>query len=215
MLACGQPIALVASLFGPAVLRRKHPEGVTEHVFYTPHALVQILADDTAVTQRWSITVTDDRFPLRVRDLTFGQTDLRLTRSRFWNLTEEEGGQRLGTGACESCYVEAYGYGEAAANQRYLFAFNDAGVGDFDGEGLKESGLVRFQEGVFAEHTDPHARAIVRLSTFRSSTSVNTLTVVGASAEPALTTLLPYGVELDHVRVFRPADPKPKRATQG
>jgi hypothetical protein len=214
-LACGQPVAFVASLFGPAPLRRRHREGVTEHVFYTPHALVQILADDTAVTLRFSMTVTDERFSFRVADLTFGQTDIRLGRSRFWNLTEEEGGRLLGIGARGSAYLEAYGFGDDAASQRYLFAFNDAGVGDFDRVALEESGMSCLREGVFADgQTEAHPNAIVRLSTFRSSTSVNTLTVVAAAADPALTTLLPYGVDLEHIRVFRPIATSRKRAAR-
>jgi hypothetical protein len=208
MLACGQPVAFVASLFGPAVLRRKHDEGWIEHVFHTPHALVQILADESAVTRRWSITVTDERFPFRVRDLTFGRTDLRLGRSRFWNLTEEEGGQLRGIAARGSTYTEAYEFGDLAANQVYLFAYNDCGIGDFDRQALQDSDLMNLAVGVFAhDSVAGQVQLIERLRSFRTSTTVNTLTVIGAIGEHSLATMLPYGVDLQHVRVFRPAAP--------
>ena len=174
-------------------------------MFHTPHALVQILADDSAVTRRWSITVTDERFAFRVRDLTFARTDVRLSQSRFWNLTEEEGGQLLGIAAGGSTYAEAYEFGDVAANQVYLFAYNDAGIGDFYRQALQESGLSSVTAGVFApDWAGGQAELVERLRSFRTSTTVNTLTVIGAAGERSLATLLPYGVARDHVRVFRP-----------
>jgi hypothetical protein len=206
MLACGQPLAFVESLFGPPALSRKHGEGLTEYVFYTPHALVQLLADDVVGTRRLSITVTDRRFALDVRDLTFDQADVHLGESKFWNLQEARSGRLLWIGAHRFSYVEAHHFGASGADQLYLFSFNDAGVGDFDHAALQEIGLTNLQEGVFGdEATKPEAHSAVNLHSFRSATTVNTLTVVGALAEPGLTQLMAHGADLDYVRVFRPS----------
>jgi hypothetical protein len=209
MLACGQPIAFVESLFGPPALTRRHqmgPLSLTEHVFYTPQALVQVLADEAIGVRRWSITVIDDRFTFRVRDLTFGQTDVRLGKSKFWNLTHDETGHVLTIDAGRLNYVEAHDFASSGAGQSYLFAFNDAGVGDFDYAGLREAGLSAFADGVFAdEPVEAEPGVSAGLRSFRSATTINTLTVVAAPVEAALLRLLPYGVDLEHVHVFRPS----------
>ena len=189
-LACGQPLDYVVSLFGPPVLSREFHDSMTEYVFYTPHALVQLLADAVSGTARLSITVTDEHFAFRVRDLTFGQADIRLGKSRFWNLLQEQTGQLIRSGAGRVNYVEEHDFGSLGADQSYLFAFNDAGVGDFDHGALQEPERLSSAGG---------------LQSFRSATTINTLTVVGVSAEPGLTALLPHGVDLDYVRVFRPS----------
>ncbi len=212
MLACGQPIAYVESLFGPPALRREHDGALTESVFYTPQALVQILADEVVGTRRWSITVIDDRFAFRVRALTFGLTDVRLGKSRFWNLTHDETGHVIALGDGRRNYVEAHDFGNAGAMQVYLFGFNQAGVGDFDDAALRDVGLVSLIDGAFAaQESQLEPRAVAGLRSFRSATTINTLTVTEAFAEPALTTLLPFGVDFDHVRVFRPATARRQR----
>jgi hypothetical protein len=212
-LACGQPIDFVVSTFGPPALRRTHDGGLTESVFATPHALVQVLADDAVGILRWSITVIDERFVYRARDLTFAQTDVRLGKSKFWNLTHDETGHVAVIDGGRLNYVEAHDFGAAGAHQTYLFAFNDAGVGEFDYVTLREAGLLRLMDGVFAEDSrelEPDAATALR--SFRSATTINTLTVLGASAPPELLTLLPHGVDLDYVRLFRPSTARRRRA---
>jgi hypothetical protein len=213
MLACGQPIDFVVSMFGPPVLRRRHERGLVESVFATPPALVQVFADEEAGVRRWSITVIDERFAFRVRDLTFGQTDVRLGKSKFWNLTHNETGHVAAIDGGRLNYVEGHHFGEAGAHQTYLFAFNDAGVGDFDYVALREARLLRLTDGIFAaESTELEPDAAAALRSFRSATTINTLTVVGTPAEPELITLLPHGVDLDYVRVFRPSTARRRRA---
>jgi hypothetical protein len=212
-LACGQPIDFAVATFRPPALRRKHDAKLTESVFATPHALVQVLADDAIGILRWSITVIDERFVYRVRDLTFAQTDVRLGKSKFWNLTHDETGHVAVIDGGRLNYVEAHDFGAAGAHQTYLFTFNDAGVGEFDYVALREAGLLRLTDGVFATDSgelEPDAAAALR--SFRSATTINTLTVLGASAPPELLTLLPYGVDLDYVRVFRPSTARRRRA---
>ena len=213
MLACGQPVDFVVSTFGPPALSRKHGWGLVESVFATPHALVQVLADEEIGVQRWSVTVIDERFTLRVRDLTFAQTDVRLGKSKFWNLTHDETGHVATIDAGRLNYVEAHQFGDAGAHQTYLFAFNDAGVGEFDYVALREAGVLRLTDGIFGSGSaDMEPEAAAALRSFRSATTINTLTVLGASAPPELLTLLPHGVDLDYVRVFRPSTARRRRA---
>ncbi len=215
MLACGQPIAYVISLFGPPALSRTHDGDLTESVFYTPHALVQLLSDEAIGTRRLSITVTDERFALRVRDLTFDQTDVRLGKSKFWNLTHDETGHVVDVGAGRLNYVEGHYFGEPGADQSYLFAFNDVGVGEFDDAALRGVGLTSLRDGIFADEPAPvDVQGADRLRSFRSATTINTLTVVEAAAAPALIRLLPHGIDRDYVRVFRPAVPGRRRAAK-
>jgi hypothetical protein len=215
-LACGMTLSYVESLFGVAALARAQPEvNLTEHVFYTPHAFVQVLIDADDVVVRFSITVTDDRFRFRTRDLTFDLVQLRLGKSRFASLDRlPSDGYQVSLGARRFSYVEAHSFGNPGAYQQYLLAYNDSGIGTHAIGLVHQLGLIGQRSGVFADDGSATAGGsahVAQLDEFRQKTVVNTLTVVAGLARPDLCKIMSAGVDMDHVRVFRPSGSQRRR----
>jgi hypothetical protein len=134
-------MAYVESLLGPPALSQRIRDELSEHIFYTPHALVQLMVDDTKGVARLSITVTDPRFRFTISDLSFGLMDVVLGKSRFWNVADRVDGRAIGLRARRFRYIEAFYFGNPGAYQQYLLSYNDAGTGPFDAAAVHQAGL--------------------------------------------------------------------------
>ena len=183
----------------------------TEQVYRTRHAWLQVLTDEHDAVIRFSITVTDPRFHFQIRDLTVNQLDVKLGHTRFSGVQPNPDGRSLWVGARRHGYSESFYFGNPGNYQRFVLGKNDAGVGGFgysalpddishshqdgflkiadDGYGPPSPGMPRYDPAT------PYARA------FRSETTINTLTVLGADYGP-MTLANPRGPDADHVRVL-------------
>ena len=86
-LATGVTIRYVEERFGaPAFVRDFDVCGVmklTEQLYHTRHAWLQILTNEHDAVVRFSITVTDPRFHFHILHLTVGQLEAEIGRSHF------------------------------------------------------------------------------------------------------------------------------------
>ena len=215
-------------LGAPAFARGAHlgsvpgGEAVTELIYRTRHAWVQILADRDGAVVRLSITVTDPRFRFGIRDLTNTQLDVKLGHSRFADIRTSYGepeGHSLRVGAHNYEYSEAYYFGNPGNYQHYVLSFNDIGAGNFDASA--GGGPQWCQDGVLLSKGspnsddpgipifDPKASYAER---FRSRTTINTLTILGPWRKPS-NLAEPRGPDSHHVRVLL-ADPRERRRRQ-
>lgn len=164
---------------------------LTEQVYHTKHAWLQIITDKRDVVVRFSITVTDPRFGFQIRDLTFGLLEARIGHSRFSEIKaiSSPEGTSLSIGAHTHEYAESYWFGNPGCYQRFVLSHNDAGTGSF---GVPK--IIWFAEGVlkFGDQTPPE---FPERQQFRAQTVVNTLTVLGAGATARLAD--PGGVTAD------------------
>jgi hypothetical protein len=190
-------------------------EGVTELVYRTRHAWVQVLADDAGAVVRFSITVTDPKFSFPVRDLTWDHLTVKLGRSRFADIRSqvEAEGRSLRVGAHNFEYSEAYYFGNPGNYQHYVLSYNDCGTGIFDtsvGSGAQwcQDGGLKFNATPRPGHPvfDPSASY---LAVFRSRTVINTLTILGPWRNLADLTM-PRGPDSNQVRVLL-ADARERR----
>lgn len=180
-------------------------------IYRTKHAWVQVLADENDTVVRFSITVTDPRFRLQVRDLTFYQLSARLGHSSFSDVRSllQPDGRILNIAARRREYCESYWFGNPGNDQRYVLSHNDAGIGRFFFNLLSVGGPVWCQDGFFTlidpppvqpPPFDPQSNYGRQ---FRAGTAVNTLTVLGARMPPA-GMAAPRGPDADYVRVLVP-----------
>lgn len=86
-IATNVTIRYIEERFGaPAFIRDFDVCGVmklTEQLFHTRHAWLQILTNENKAVVRFSITVTDPRFHFQILHLTCGQLEAKIGRSRF------------------------------------------------------------------------------------------------------------------------------------
>jgi hypothetical protein len=112
------PPAFVRSVGRPTVVGR---QAVTELIYRTRHAWVQVIADAEGAVIRFSITVTGPKFAFRTRDLTLNHLRVKLGRSRFADIQTsfaEPEGFSLRIGAHNREYSEAYYFGNPGNYQR-------------------------------------------------------------------------------------------------
>ena len=192
---------------------------LTEQVYHTRHAWLQIITDEHEVVVRFSVTVTDPRFHFQIRDLTFGNLEAKIGHNRFSEIKAHPEGTSLSIGAHTHEYSESYWFGNPGCYQHFVLSHNDAGTGSF---GVAK--ILWFADGVL-ESGDQPPPEFPEQQWFRAQTVVNTLTVLGAGAmaqlagsgetvgraDPAqwrrgLTALLgqPRGPWMDSVRVLAP-----------
>jgi hypothetical protein len=191
-------------------------QAVTELIYRTRHAWVQVLTDRDDAVVRFSITVTDPRFRFKTRDLTHHHLDVKLGRSRFADVRVAFGdtkGCSLRVGAHNYEYSEAYYFGNPGNYQHYVLSNNDIGAGIFDasaggGPQWCQEGVLRFKDPTRPELPvfDPKAAYAAK---FRANTTINTLTVLGPWRKLA-DLAEPRGPDSNHVRVLL-ADSRERR----
>lgn len=184
----GTTLRWVEDRLGTPAFVREFPvlPGVRELMYHSRHAWIQVLADERDAVVRFSITVTDPRFRLQVRDLTGGQLTATLGRSTFAATETQAGpqGVSLMIGANRYEYAEAYWFGNPGGYQWYVLSHNDASaVGTIDWS-VGGHGSTSFQTGML-ESADAVPLGSVpqpdELARFRSGTTINTLTILGPS----------------------------------
>ncbi|MCI0687504.1 MAG: hypothetical protein L0Y54_09750, partial [Sporichthyaceae bacterium] len=182
-LATGTTREYVEQLLGPPAFRRAVGAdpfpGFVECVYRTPHAWVHILYDEEhGSVGVLSLTVDDPRFGYPGDRWTACQeTKIIVGKSRFAELPKEAEGRRYYFGANRGHYAESHYRGNPGFYQTFVFAWNDAGVGEVPI-------AADFAEGTLAAHLadtywtgedaapDPQALALLR-----ADTTINTLTV--------------------------------------
>lgn len=185
-------------------------QAVTELIYRTRHAWVQVLADRDGAVVRFSITVTDPKFAFNTRDLTMNHLAVKLGRDHFADIRQSFGeprGYSLRVGAHNHEYSEAYYFGNPGNYQYYTLSYNDIGTGTFDtttggGPSWCQEGVLKFNGPPRSEHPvfDPHASYAAE---FRAKTTINTLTILGPTRViPDLAE--PRGPSSNHVRVLLP-----------
>jgi hypothetical protein len=183
---------------------------VSEQVYRTRHAWLQVLTDEHDAVIRFSITVTDPRFRFQIRDLTVYNLDVKLGHTRFSSIQRDPDGRSLWIGARRYGYSESFYFGNPGNYQHFVLSKNDAGVGSFgflalpaDIGGFYQDGFLQLGDvggapppgiPVF-DPAAPYAKG------FRSETTIDTLTVLGADYGTA-TLAEPRGPDADYVRVL-------------
>jgi hypothetical protein len=214
-LAAGVTTQWVEERFGsPAFVRSvgsataTDRQAVTELIYWTRHAWVQVLTDEHGAVVRFSITVTDSKFKFRIHDLTLNHLSIKLGHNRFSEIqvpSIEPEGYSLRVGAHNFEYSEAYYFGNPGNYQHFVLSHNDSGTGIFDtsaGGGPRwcEIGVHRFGDPPRPDHPafDPKASYAAE---FRAKTTINTLTILGPWRD--LSDLAePRGADSTQVRVL-------------
>lgn len=168
----------VRSLFDVPIMQHKSPglEDSVDYVFMTSHAWIVSRVQGGAVTA-WSITVTDPKFKINLRDLTFGLVDGKLGHSTFAEVVEHPNGKNEERGAATYAYAESTYFGRPSLYQTFVFMHNLEGVGNY-----KQSGQDFVASGEFniagSAMGDP-----AQLEETRKATIVNTFYSCGLSTE--------------------------------
>lgn len=126
----------VRSLFGVPIMQHKSHgiEDCIDYVFMTDHAWIVTRVQNGAVVA-WSITVTDRKFKINLRDLTFGLVEGKLGHSTFADVVERPSGQYEERGAANYTYAERKYFGRPSAYQSFVFAYNNEGIGTCSSSG--------------------------------------------------------------------------------
>lgn len=201
----------VEERFGPpAFISKCRPaadrQAVTELIYRTRHAWVQVLTDEESAVVRFSITVTDSKFKFKAHELTLNHLRVKLGHSRFVDIQAsiaEPEGYSLQVGAHNFEYSEAFYFGNPGNYQHFVLSHNDSAIGRFDvsaggGPQWCEIGVLEFGDPPRPDHPvfDPKA---VYATQFRANTTINTLTILGPGrdlSDPAE----PRGADSDQVR---------------
>ncbi|MDQ0032247.1 ETEC_3214 domain-containing protein [Arthrobacter bambusae] len=164
----------VRSLFGVPIMQNKlHGiEDCTDYVFMSDHAWIVTREQNGAVVA-WSITVTDRRFAMDLRDLTFGLVSGKLGHSTFAEVVEQPAGQYEERGAANYTYAERTYFGRPSAYQSFVFAYNNEGIGTFNVSGQDVVASYPFVP------IGTHRGDLEMLDEVRRSTMVNTFLSCG------------------------------------
>jgi hypothetical protein len=185
---------------------------LTEQVYRTRHAWLQVLTDEHDAVVRFAITVTDPRFQFRIRDLTHYNLDGKLGHTRFSSVQHAPDGRSLWIGARRYHYSESFWFGNPGNYQRFVLSKSDAGVGQIGTMALPPGIAGSYRDGFLAEadhgHVPPPPPGVPPFNpaapyakAFRSQTIINTLTILGPGYGPG-TLANPRGPDLDYVRVL-------------
>jgi hypothetical protein len=184
---------------------------MTEQVYRTRHAWLQVLTDEHDAVIRFSITVTDPRFHFRTRDLTNYTLDVKLGRTHFSSVPADPDGRSLWAAVRRHGYSESFWFGNPGNSQRYVLSKNDAGVGSFGFSALPDGISHSYRGGILMTvdpaymspppGTPPYDPAAPYATNFRSGTTINTLTVLSADYGP-MALAAPRGPDADFVRVL-------------
>jgi hypothetical protein len=160
---------------------------LTSLLYYTRHAWLQMLTNESDAVVRFSITVTDPRFRFQIRDVAFGNIEARLGHSHFSDVIPSvpDGRSLQRTVQGRRHYSEAYRVGVIADYQLIVLSYNDAGTGTFGSiEEVSSIPLLTFGDGLLL--TDPGLDSTRNpelalggswTQQFRAQTVINTLTI--------------------------------------
>jgi hypothetical protein len=207
-LATGVTSRYIEDRFGaPAFVRDFDVRGVmklTERLYQTRHAWLQILANENDAVVRFSITVTDPRFRFQILHLTVGQLEAKIGHSRFSEIrsfARKPKGRSFKAIVRRLGYSESYWLGSPGYYQSVVLSYNDAGTGRFGcsiDQALQRN-ILAFEEGDLIRdpppggwpECDPGSHCAQQ---FRAQTVVNTLTILGAGfTVPRMAELDPEG----------------------
>ncbi|WP_369598885.1 ETEC_3214 domain-containing protein [Arthrobacter sp.] len=157
------------SLFGVPIIQDTAfiPQSAINYVFKTNHAWIVAQVESGAVIS-WSITVTDLKFKVDLRDLTFGLVGGILGHSKFAEVIEQPNGMYEERGAATHAYAESTYFGRPSLYQTFVFMHNQEGVGSSN---LSGQNLVA--SGPFTDGVNPMGD-IEELEEVRKATTVNT-----------------------------------------
>lgn len=98
---------------------------LTEQLFHTRHAWLQILTNENKAVVRFSITVTDPRFHFQILHLTCGQLEAKIGRSRFSEIRSfgKPKGRSFKAMVRRQEYSESYWLGSAGYYQSVVLSF--------------------------------------------------------------------------------------------
>lgn len=220
-LACGVTTEYVDSMFGPPPFRFSGPTdkaaqapGVTllsQRIYRTRHAWLQVIAGFDGTVRAFSITVTDPKFRFGTGHLMFDRLDIQLGAARFGDLGHQPDGWLSRTLARRFAYAESHYFGNPGSYQVYVLGYNDIGIGHYQ---LPPSFKVpdlsdprHWSGGRLSPETGsrPDWEPLPEwLQPARDQTTVNTLTVLGLGGD--VTTIQAWpGVDGDTVRLLRQA----------
>ncbi|WP_139006432.1 ETEC_3214 domain-containing protein [Arthrobacter crystallopoietes] len=162
------------SLFGVPIMQRTSytVEFAINYVFRTNHAWIVAQVESGAVLS-WSITVTDPKFKVNLRDLTFRLVGGTLGHSTFAEVVEKPNGMYEEQGAATYAYAESAYFGRPSLYQTFVFMHNQEGVGSY-----KSSGQSVVASGPFTENKFPTGD-LEKLEDVRKATTVNTFYACG------------------------------------
>nr|WP_284990473.1 ETEC_3214 domain-containing protein [Arthrobacter sp. efr-133-TYG-120] len=108
--------------------------GAVDYIFTTEHAWI-VARIQSGEVLAWSVTVTDKRLKVDLRNLTFGLVKGKLGRSRFSDVVEQPSGVIEEVGSVSYAYAERTYFGRPSAYQSFVFMHNLEGVGTFENGG--------------------------------------------------------------------------------
>lgn len=213
-LSCNVQTTYIDTLFGTPLFIRTRGE-VTERVYLSPHAYIQVVVDDSESVVWWAVTTQDKRFKPRFflppMSLDDNGRSVQLNRSKLAELNAIPESASWDFRARRFSVVESYYFGNPGAYQTYLIGYNDAGVGDIGFGELLHQPLSGYGYLLIPPEDGTPRDALTSdeyMSTFnvvRGGTVVNTFGVVRpwlGDAEAELLQLWGLGPDLDHVRVL-------------
>lgn len=126
----------VRSLFGVPVMQYEAPgiKDAIDYLFRTNHAWVVARVRNGAVSS-WSVTVTDRKLKIDLRDLSFGLVQGRLGHSTASQVVEQPNGVFEERGAATYAYAERKYFGRPSAYQSFVFMYNTEGIGTYNPSG--------------------------------------------------------------------------------
>jgi hypothetical protein len=158
-------------LFGPAVAAGVGPNGETELLFPTRHALVGALDSASGGARALYVTVTDPKLKYRTKVLTAGLFDIQLGTETFAKLPEPDARSGF-IAATGYAYYEYFGPIGAANDLSFALSYTIAGTGDLHvPAGSDDDGFI--------SEKDPAGREREQIDELRRGTTVNTLAVFG------------------------------------
>lgn len=175
-LACGVSARFIDELLGtPKFVHRR--ELTDERLYRLPGAWVAVdILEDSVIA--FTITITEQQLRYSTENLTFGNTQLTLGRSRFGEVSSElisrRSGQRRWIGARRYGYIQHFYFGNPGGYQHYWLSFNQCGYGIWD----NFEGAYEYADGTYGESSD-NAPNVAMLT-------INSLTVLGPRCPPTL-----------------------------
>lgn len=165
------------SLFGVPIMQGTAfmPQSAINYVFKTNHAWIVAQVESGAVIS-WSITVTDLKFKVDLRTLTFGLVGGILGHSKFAEVIEQPNGMYEERGAATYAYAESTYFGRPSLYQTFVFMHNQEGVGS-----SKVSGQSLVASGPFTDSVNPRG-VREELEEVRKAATVNTFYACGHDA---------------------------------
>jgi len=135
-MAVGVALDYVKSLFGTPLMQKDvyNVAGAADYIFTTKHAWI-VARMRSGELLAWSVTVTDKRLKVDLRNRTFCLVKGKLGRSPFPDVVAQPSGVIEEVGSVSYAYAERTYFGRPSTYQSVVFMHCMEGVGTFENGG--------------------------------------------------------------------------------